>query len=249
MSQAFRGELIKLTTVRSSMWSLAATLLIAAGLSAIVASSFNAAGNTDFDQIFVSFYGISLAQLAIVTFAVLSIGQEHSLGTMRRSLLAMPRRHVFYGAKVLAIIGVAAPVSLATAVASHWIAQTTLGEQGIAFFGDDAARALTGATLYLILICLFAFGVAATLRSTTGALVLLLPIFLLGSQGFGNLPAISQYAQYLPDQAGNMILHMVGPPDAPVFDRAYGPWTGIAILAAWAAASQVTGYLATKRDV
>jgi len=54
-------------------------------------------------------------------------------------------------------------------------------------------------------------------------------------------------AQFLPDQAGLTILHFAGPPEDPVFPRAYGPWTGVGILALWTVASLVAGYLALRR--
>ena len=54
-------------------------------------------------------------------------------------------------------------------------------------------------------------------------------------------------AQYLPDQAGMVIMHIVGDGDDPRFARPYGPWTGLGIMALWTVAALLGGYLAVRR--
>jgi hypothetical protein len=46
----------------------------------------------------------------------------------------------------------------------------------------------------------------------------------------GNVPALKGVLQYLPDQAGMVIMHVSGPLDAPVFGRDYGRGAAVAIL-------------------
>lgn len=124
-----------------------------------------------------------------------------------------------------------------------------MGETGIGFFELDAPRALIGAWLYLVGMSLFALGVAALLRGSSPALVTMLPVFLLGSQGLGNLEVLRPIAQFLPDYAGTMIFHTAGLPENPFFDRAYGPWQGMAIFGLWIVAALMAGYVRTRRDV
>jgi ABC-2 type transport system permease protein len=75
----------------------------------------------------------------------------------------------------------------------------------------------------------------------------LMPLLFLGSQGLGNAPTVGTVLQFLPDQAGAVILHIAGRPDDPDFDRSFGPWTGVAILALWTALSLLGGYLVLRR--
>src|SRR5690606_10938769 len=110
-------------------------------------------------------------------------------------------------------------------------------------------RAMVGAWLYLVGMSLFAMGVATALRGSSPALVTMLPVFLLGSQGVGNLDMLRPAAQFLPDYAGTMIFHTAGSPEDPFFSRAYGPWEGLAIFGLWVVAALVAGYIRTKRDV
>lgn len=250
MIRTWRCELTRLLTLRSMKWSLLATVGVALGFSILVALSFRQADmQRGFDPIFASFYSLTLAQLAVITYGVMSSGHEHTHHTIRTSLLAVPRRGQFYLGKILAVATSAGAAALVAVVACHWLAQWILGERGVGFFALDGPRALVGGWLYLTGISLFAMGVASLLRSTSGALAGMLPLFLLGSQGLGNLEGIRKVAQFLPDYAGTMIFHTAGSPDDPFFPRAYGPWLGMAIFGLWVTAALIVGYLRTRRDV
>ncbi|MGI5215252.1 hypothetical protein [Plantactinospora sp. CA-290183] len=118
--------------------------------------------------------------------------------------------------------------------------RTSLGAPG-------ALAAAVGACLHPTLLCLFAVGVTAMLRSTVRALALLLPVFFLGSQGLGNIPRVRTVTQYLPDQVGWVIMHLAGDQGDPGWARDYGAWTGIGILLLWTLAALLGGYLVLRR--
>ncbi|WP_326691509.1 MULTISPECIES: hypothetical protein [unclassified Streptomyces] len=61
------------------------------------------------------------------------------------------------------------------------------------------------------------------------------------------MPALKTVPQYLPDQAGMVLMHLVGPQDDPRFSHDYGPGGALAILSAWTAAALLGGYLALRR--
>ena len=180
-------------------------------------------------------------------FAVLTVTSEYSTGTISVSIAAMPRRGLFYGGKLLAATLPVTAVSLVTVLATFLSAQAALGPHRTTLGGDGVPRAITGAFLYLILISLFAMGVATMLRSSLFSLAVLLPLLFLGSQGLGNIPKVKTVTQYLPDQAGAVIMHLTGAPDDPRWARDYGPWTGMGILALWTAAALLGGYLLLRR--
>jgi hypothetical protein len=89
-----------------------------------------------------------------------------------------------------------------------------------------------------------------TVRSARWALLLalaiLLPLPLLDSQGLGNVPVLRTVVDYLPDQAGAVIMHLSGPAGTR-FGRPYGAWAGLAIMLAWTAAALAAGYLTLSR--
>jgi ABC-2 type transport system permease protein len=242
-----QAEWTKVRTLRSTLWTLPPTVVAAAGLGWLGATTFQHAQQGNFDPLFATFYGLTLAQLPLVLFGVLLVGSEYSSGTVRAALLATPVRGRLYASKLVAGGLLAAGTALATVAATVAAAQPGLGEYRLSLGNGDVVRTIAGAWLYLTLICLFATGVAWMLRSTAVSLGILLPLLFLGSQGLGNIPKARTVLQYLPDQAGQMIIHIVGPPENPVIDRAYGPWTGIAILALWTAAALAGGYLVFRR--
>ncbi len=239
------SEWTKLRTVRSTIWALLGTFVPSVGLSYLVGLSFrnNFANVERFDPLFATLYSLTIGQLALVVLGVLLVGAEHSSGTIHASLAAVPRRGLLYGCKLLAGTLLALGVSLVTVSVTFFAAQAALGPHVTSLAADGVRQATVGACLYLTLICAFSTGVAAMLRSSARSLGVLLPLLFLGSQGLGNIPKVKTAAQYLPDQAGSVIMHITGPPGDPRFDRDYGPWTGLAIPALWTAAALLGGYL------
>lgn len=251
---ALAAEWTKIRTVRSTVWTLLLTFLLSVGLSSMIGRGFRDSFDNlpreqraTFDPLFATFYSLTLGQLALVVFGVLLVSAEYSSGTIHASLVAMPRRGLFYAGKVLAGTLPALGVSLVTVAATFFAAQAALGPHRTSLGADGVPLAVVGACLYLTCICVFSTGVATMLRSSTRSLAILLPLLFLGSQGLGNVPRLKTVTQYLPDQAGMVLMHLVGPPDDPRFGRAYGPWGALAILALWTAAALLGGYLVLRR--
>lgn len=245
------AELTKIRTVRSTLWTLLPAFVVSVGLSLLVGLSFASASTAqqrtgDF-PLFAAFYGLTLGQLAVVVFGVLVLGSEYSSGTIRATLVAVPRRGLVYLGKVLATGLLALAVAVPTVLASFLTAQAALGRYGVGLGSAGAPAAVVGACLHLTLLCLFALGVTAMLRGSVRSLAVLLPVFFLGSQGLGNIPKIRTVTQFLPDQTSWVIMHLAGPQDDARWVRDYGPWTGVGILVLWTAASLLGGYLVLRR--
>ncbi|GAA1814582.1 ABC transporter permease subunit [Luedemannella flava] len=251
MRAVVAAELAKIRTVRSTLATLAPALFVAIGLAWLLGFAWRPAKlpgdmREHFDPLFPAFYGLTLAQLPMVVFGVLAVGSEYGSGMIRASLLAVPRRGRFYAAKVLATAVPLAVVAVVCALGDLLASQAALGDAGVTLASPGAAGAVAGATLHLLLIGLFAVGIATMLRGSVRTLAVLLPLFFLGSQGLGNVPGIRVVTQYLPDQVGWVVMHLTQPGSAD-FGRDYGPWTGIGILAGWAAAAVLGGYLVLRR--
>jgi ABC-2 type transport system permease protein len=249
MTDVIRAEWLKLTSLRTTPLLLGACLAISVGLALLVGYSFNVNFDrlpTAFDPLFATFYSLTLGQLALVVFGVLAVTGEYSSGTATASLAAVPRRGMWYVGKLAAIGSVALGASVVTVLATFGVAQLALGSHGTSLGDPGVAEAVVGTCLYLTLICLFTTGLAMVLRYTAAALGILLPILFLGSQGLGNVPGVKVVAQYLPDQAGQVMLHLTQPGD-PRFGRDYGAWGGLGILLLWTVASVLSGYLVLRR--
>jgi ABC-2 type transport system permease protein len=248
------AELTKIRTVRSTLWCLLLTTLICVGLGYAVSLSLRLGlsrlpppRRRDFDPLFATFYSLSIGQLSLVVFGASVVGSEYSTGMIIASLTTVPRRGVFYAAKITAGLLVAAVTALVTAAATFVAAQQALGSHRTSFAAPGTTQAAVGAFLYLTLICAFAMGVTSILRSPARALVVLMPPLFFDSQGLGNVPGLQKVIDYLPDQAGAVIAHLSGTGGGH-FGRPFGPWTGMGIMLAWTATALVGGYLVLARS-
>jgi hypothetical protein len=245
-----RAELTKIRSLRSTAWALVVTLLVCVGLGYAVSLSLRLSfprlppqQRRDFDPLFATFYSVSLGQLSLVVFGVTVVGSEHSSGMIVTSLTVLPRRGLFYAAKIGAGLLVAAGTALVTVPVTFLAAQQALGPHRTS---HQPLQAAAGACLYLTLICALAMGVTAIVRSQALALAVMMPLLFLDSQGLGNVPGLNKVIDYLPDQAGSVIMHLSGPAGGR-FGRPFGPWAGMAIMSAWAAAALACGYLVLAR--
>lgn len=248
VAAVMRSEWVKIRTVPSTLWALVPVTGVGVGLAYLAGNSMRHVepGEVPPDPLFPAFYGLTLAQLGVAVFAALVAGPEYGTGMIRASLLATPRRGLFYAGKALAATLTVAAVALVTVPAAFLTAQAALGPYGVGPGADGAAEAMIGAFLYLTLMGAFTLGVSMMLRSTVRSLGVLLPVYFLGSQGIANVPALKPVLQYLPDQTAWVIMHLT-PPDDPLFGRDYGPWGGVGLLVLWAAGALAGGYLVLRR--
>ncbi|MFF8838761.1 ABC transporter permease subunit [Streptomyces sp. NPDC015130] len=252
-SAVLRSEWTKIRTVSSTVWTLASALIVTVGVGAALSAVFNStfddlsqAEKLTFDPTLVSFFGMTLGQLAMVVFGVLVVGTEYSSGMIRTSLAAVPQRATFLFSKIAVAGGLALLVGVVTSFLAFFLGQALLGEHRASIGDENVLRAVFGGGLYMGLIAIFSMGVAAMLRSSMLSLGILMPFFFLVSQILAAVPKAKEVAKYFPDQAGSKIMQVV--PDALNTEKApYGPWGGLGIMLLWVAASLAGGYLVLKK--
>lgn len=89
-----------------------------------------------------------------------------------------------------------------------------------------------------MLMALFAAGLTAVLRSAAVVLSVLIPFVVMVPFIVGQ--AAGGVAEFLPDQAGQLVMHLES-------TGRLGPWSGLGVLALWAAAALAGGWLAVRR--
>jgi len=239
VTAVLHSEWIKIRSIRASLGSLIAVFAATLAITLLVFATVGAAElNADEDPVFGAFYAINFAQIAAIAFGATAVSSEYANGALRVSLSAVPHRGLFYAAKAAAVAGAAFAVGLATAFATFFAGQAFLGEDAIGLGEPGALRACFGAGIYLALMALFAAGLTFLLRSATAVLSLLIPFILIVGFVIGDLAGNA--ADYLPDRAGQQVLHQA--PEGGV-----GPWTGLAVMALWAAAALLAGWWAVRR--
>jgi ABC-2 type transport system permease protein len=253
-----RSEWTKLRTVRSTIWSLVATVLAVVGIgalaTAVTAARWRSGGFVDhvgFDPTARSLAGLFLGQIVIGVLGVLVMSAEYGTGTIRATLSAIPNRPLVLACKT-AMFGLVAFVAsevltfsaffLGQALLRGSTPSATLGQPGV-------ARAVAGAGLVLTVLGLLALGIAAIVRHTAGALatyvglLLVLPLIL---QAF---PTSVQHGliRYMPLVIGeNMAATR---PDLRDFGGAvlFSPWVGFGVLCGYALAALVAGGIVMSR--
>jgi ABC-2 type transport system permease protein len=196
LTQSIRAEVTKLRSIRSTTWTLLATVVGTILVTFLATNGVHDHGRKAglFDPTNQSLSGIALGQLTIGLLGVLMITGEYGSGTIRSSLAATPRRPLFIGAKVLVLAAVSLVVGEILTFSCFFTGQAVLsGNAPVATLGQPGvlrALLLTGA--YLALLGMFGLGLGFIIRHTAGAIsafvgvIFLLPILLQTLNGHGN---------------------------------------------------------------
>ena len=259
MTAALRAEWAKLRTLGETWWLMAGAvgITVAAG-AAMVATTHVSPGAPGGgpDPTRLALTGIDLGQAVIAVLAVVAFTEEYATGMIRVSVAAVPRRERVLGAKAIALAGLTAVVALPS-VAGSLIAGRLLlpgagldaahGYASVSIAHEPTLRAALGALIYLVLVALLGLGAGAIVRDTavaTGCVLGLLYLPPLLALLVGN-PLRRHIEQLAPMTAGLSIeatRHLGSLPDS--------PWTGLAVLAAWACGALLAGGAVLRmRDV
>jgi ABC-2 type transport system permease protein len=258
--RALRSEWTKLRTVRSTVWSLAVTIVLVIGIgilaSAAVASHWRSGHVEDrafFDPTSVSLTGYFVGQLALGVLGVLTVSAEYGTGSIRSTFAAIPHRPLVLAAKTLVFGAVALVVAEVVSFSAFFIGQALLsGSAPTASLSQpDVLRAVAGGGLYLTVLGLFALGLASVIRHTAAAITTFVGVLLILPLVIAAFPASIGHpiGKYLPLIIGNAMTATT-PRGAHVdFLPSFAPWTGFALLCAYTAVALVAGAaIMVRRD-
>ncbi|HUR74925.1 MAG TPA: ABC transporter permease [Sporichthya sp.] len=254
-----RSEWTKLRSLRSTWWTLAAYLTISIGFCALVtwlfAGRWGSVGEENRQAVADDPIGLILqpgaqfGQLAVAVLGVFVFAGEYSSGSIRSSILAVPRRRHLLIAKAAVLAAVVFAIAEAVAFGSYALASPFVGKHAdLAITDPTVLRALVGTGIYLALIGLFALAIGAMVRHVGGAIAAVLALILVVPGVLGSLPG--HVGLYLSDYApGGMVGQRVMSTGTGE-DWAVGPIGALAITAGWTllALALAAGAL-SRRDV
>lgn len=267
-ARVVRSEWIKFTTLRSTVWIVALTIVMMVGISALMAygSTFalegggvddpaqgGAPGGPDAEApavgglaLFSTIFSYSIGQIVVVVLGVLIASSEYATGQIRSTLAAVPTRLPVLLGKAL-VVAVASFILGVIAVAGcAAVVHAILSGHGVELdlAADGVWRSLLGVPLYLMAIALFGMAIGFLLRHTAGAISLVLGVLLvLPIIGMIQIDWLQDLAPYLPADAGERLI-MGDDPDA-----ALTPWQGFAVLGGYVVALlTLAGVLLRRRD-
>ncbi|MGW0613904.1 ABC transporter permease [Streptomyces sp. NPDC002788] len=237
LTPVLRCEWLKIRTLRSLPGALVALFATTTAFSAIAGASETS--DPGFDPLFTALSGVIPGQIAAVSFGAMAMSSEFHSGALRLSLAAVPRRGRWFAAKAAVIAAPALLVGLVTGLVALLVARSGLGTAAVGLSTGEQVRGVVGCALYLMLMALFAAGLAALLRSGVATLSLMVPFILVVSFVIGD--ATGTVADFLPDKAGQLVLRQTHD------GSALGPWSGLAVTALWTAAALVAGAWSLRR--
>ncbi len=250
-------EWIKIRSVRSTVWTLILLFVLTVGFTALLSLAISASWGQARPATHAAVIadpvgtilgtGLEFGQLAVCVLGVLVISSEYAAGTIRVSLLAVPRRWPMLAAKALVFAVIVFVVGEVAAFGSFFAGSAILHSHAPVSISDPGvARAIVGAGLYLTVLGWFAMAIGALLRHTAGAIttvigvVFVLPIiaaFLPASWG-------QHIHDYLPSVSGSMIAqaHQGA-------NQVLSPWQGFGVFCVWTALLLAVAFaLLQRRD-
>jgi ABC-2 type transport system permease protein len=234
-------EWIKLRSLRSTWWALAATAVGAVGIAvAVGANTENATGDLTNNVL----AGIAPGLLLTGLLGVLVMTSEYSSGTIRLTLAAVPNRRLLLAAKAAVFAIVALVVGEATSLLAFFaggaalpssIPAPTLTEPGV-------LRAVVLAGAGFCLIGLMGLGLGAIIRHSAAAIAVLVVGVYVVAQMVGVLSETT--VGYAPVAIVANSLSAVRP-----VEDMLSPWAGLAVLCLYVTVALCSGgWLLERRD-
>ncbi|HEV2373952.1 MAG TPA: ABC transporter permease subunit [Streptosporangiaceae bacterium] len=276
-----KAEWTKIRSVRSTLWTLIIFIGVSIGLTALLTwlvvknlsvgqHGSGATGLINDPVNFILGTGFGLGQLAICVLGVLVITSEYSSGTIRASVLSVPKRipilvakavvfaalvfviaeavsfcDFFLGAAIAHTRDLASANPVFNAVLAH-NPQIRNGRITVSLSQPNVTRAVIGSGLYLTVLSLFALAIGSLIRHTAGAIAtvigLVLVIFPLTNLLPSNWGAHTH--AYMPTVAGVLITN-----DKTTSGQLLSAWQGFDVFCGWSALLLIIGgYLFYRRD-
>jgi len=238
-----RSEWLKIWSLRSSWYTLAAIVVVFAAVGLLFAARLGgyfgeppAAFTLRFlnNQVEVAMGGLNLAQLISGVFGVLLITGDYATGMIRTTFAAVPRRLPVLWAKLLTLVAAALPVLLVSCTVVFLLAQPLLGNgvlRPAGLLDGSNLRVVIATALYLTGIAVLGMALGAILRSTAAAITALVALlFVLPGVLFLTLPDAwrDPVTRLLPSQAGDSFTNII--PDPGELSLAMGAITFVAWL-------------------
>lgn len=243
-----RAEWIKLWSVRSTWWTVLATLVLG-GFLTIVVCAVNAdwLAGTDADDAPATFltWGMMLAQVCAIVLAALVVTSEYGTGMVRSTFAAVPSRGRVLAAKSVVVAGVLLVLGAFTALVGYLGGNWFFEREGIGVpLEGDMLRAVYGSGLFLAGIGLFTVATGFLLRHTAGTVSAVLALVLVVGGMTSLLPGeVGEWtSKLMPGNAGQSIAQAI------TWDPTLlGPWAGFGVFTLETAALLALAWVAVRR--
>lgn len=255
--RVLHAEWVKLWSLRSTYWTVMATLaamVLVAVMLAVTIQVDNQAAASGLDGTAAIGMGYTFAQLVVAVLGVLTMTGEYSTGMIRSTLTAVPGRVPALTAKAVLIAVLGFVLGVVGVTLAYLASYPLLGGAGAADLTDpEVQRIFWGTGLYLAGVGLLGLGIGALLRHTAGAVTAVLGVLLMLStlwQLFMTTSDLFVRAYpYLPSTAGERIATPQATSAMADAPQMLAPWPGFAVFMAYVAITlALAALLLRKRD-
>ncbi|MFT3796858.1 hypothetical protein [Microbacterium sp.] len=249
---AISAEVLKLSTLLSNRILLLVAVVMIAGsggllslgmISRLTDPRFAGQEITATPMQFVD--SVLWAQIVVAIVAVLAITNEYTSGQVRLSLLSLPTRIPWLGAKALVLGAAGFLVGVSGSAIALGLSAAMLTGTNVHYavsFGEAASLSVRSG-LYLAVIAIFAVGATASIRQVVAALIAVLALLIVLPPVLSSIPGVRDVVDYLPTLAGRRLIS-----DFETTAQ-LTPWAGFGVLALWAAAAlALSAVLLKTRD-
>ena len=232
LGAVLRAESIKLFSVRSTWWTLVASVVLGAGLTVLLcaqnAQRMASGGSDESPGSFIT-WGMMVAQICAAVLGALCVTGEYGTRMITATFAAVPSRGRVVAAKALLVGALMFVVGTATALIGYVGGDYFLDRQGIGLPLEGAVlRSMYGSGLFLAGIALLAVAVGFLVRHTAGAITIVLAVVLILGNMVMMVPgAVGEWlGKLMPGNAGQAISTPV-----PFNPELLGAWPGFAVFA------------------
>ena len=243
-----RSERIKLTSVRSTWWTLAAMVVIGSvGTTLICAFNADWLASGHADEAAGSFitWGMMIAQVCAVVLGALVVTGEYGTGMIRSTLAATPIRGRVLAAKAVVLATVLFVAGTATALLGYAGGNYFLDREGVGLaLEGDVAQSMYGNGLYMAGLGLFTAAVGFILRHTAATLSSVLALMLVVTNMVLLIPGDTGrwVTKLMPANAGSVVATPV-----PFNPFLLDAWTGFGVFVAEITALVLVAWLLLRR--
>ena len=250
--RVLHSEWVKLWSLRSTYWTIFATLgamalfAVVIGLSANIEES-GAAAEGDM-AIGIGYY---FAQVIVAVLGVLTITGEYTTGMIRSTLAAVPARVPALAAKAVVVAAVGFVLGVVGVALAYLASYPFFGEDAAPLADPEIQRIFWGTGLYLAGVGLLGLGLGAILRHTAGAVTLILGVLLMLPTLWQLLMSASDWfltsLPYLPSLAGERIATPAIADTGAEGIQALSPWAGFGVFMVYVLLTFVVAALLLRR--
>ncbi len=245
MAAAVAAERIKLVSTRAPWWcaGLGAVGTALLGGAVSLATQVEGTGGPPL-TVATTQLAYTVGMAVVMVLATLAVTGEYSVGTIRATFLAVPRRGVALVAKAVVVGAVAAVVGLVAGFGAWGLGVAVAPGVDLALRGAVEWRQVAGVAAVYLLASVIAVAVGILVRHTAGAVAIVLVWALVAEQLIGLLPGIGPVVTpWLPFQAGKFFLTS----DGTGTGLLGSPWAALGYLTAVAAALLAAAVAAAQR--